>query len=171
MKRIENRILTGIRKTSNTKEYHRFIIDNSDDNLVLKFDEDHNDVSFPEEQMDNIVLPMQYIPDFIGLITKAFFCNDYNEGYYEKFIDDIRLFSSVYIDERGFIITELRFGVEYAESDEGDFASLQWPNLMFPLKDLSKRIMPPSLAWLLDTLKNYYNEWQKNHPEHPPMSD
>jgi len=154
---------------SDRKLFHHFILQEEKNNLILRYMDEDETEERTVEDMTKITFPMQHIPKFAELITKVFYCNKLEGTYLEEKFDDIAIFAYISIDERIGDITEVSFGYKTGKDSDRASANLKWPGKKFPLLEASTRIMPESLAWLLDNLKKFYNEWQKDHTEHQQM--
>lgn len=168
MNRLENRIVYKTRKTGE-KSFHHFILQEEDNLFFLLFSDEFQSNICLAQEMINVSFQMDKIPDFISLLTKQFYCDSMDNIRSEIRLEDKYLFASIHIDERTFVITRIRYGTSTLDKEEFSFVDLEWPGIQFPW-DVSQRIMPESLVWLLDNLKRIYNEWQEAHPDKPRIA-
>ena len=111
--------------------------------------------------------PMEKIPDVVKTMTDAFYLGNPLEGRwsYTIALPDSEFTAGLSFDERSWVMDEYSL-----IQDDGDKIwediDLYWDmetKSKVPLK--GTRVMPKSLAALIEGLRDFYNEWQKAHPE------
>lgn len=145
---------------------HFFVIEETDDILSLYLTWGDEKYELSKEDMDLISLPMEYVPTYVKMIIQSFSTDHYSE--------DLRIGDSVYsisavLNERDGILRCLTFSQEWDNNDDIVLIDLQWNTVEIPW-DVTKRVMPESLAWLIANLKDAYNEWQEAHPDKPKIA-
>lgn len=111
--------------------------------------------------------PMEKIPDVVKTMTDAFYLCDPLEARlsYTIALPDSECTAGLSFDERSWVMDEYSL-----IQDDGDKI---WEDidLYWDMETMSKvplngmRVMPKSLAALINGLRDFYNEWQKAHPE------
>jgi hypothetical protein len=147
-------------------KYHRFILEEKDDILELRFAVEEYKTRFncPYDEMDKITMPMTLVPEYQAMILKGFY--DPDGAAYETIETEKYLYkySSLY-DERADAIKKINLVQRLIDTHDVVIIELEWNIIDIPRAPLSARVMPESLAWLVKNLKSIYNEWQKDHPE------
>lgn len=167
MERIENRIICETYEDGKYS-YHRFILEEINGDFIIRFKNEFDTFKFPENKMRTISFPVDYIPQFSGMISKVFFADVHSGSHIKMETENNILFASITDDDRYLTITKLSFGAYTKDDELVDLIDLEWPDKKIPW-EVSKRVMPESLVWLLKNLKDFYNIWQKDHSEHPKM--
>lgn len=114
--------------------------------------------------------PMEKVPEVVKTMTDAFYLCDPLEARwsYTIALPDSEFTAGLDFDERSWVMdgyTLLQDGDKIWE----DF-TMRWDaetEEKVPLK--GTRVMPKSLAALIKGLRDFYNEWQKEHPEFERM--
>ena len=111
--------------------------------------------------------PMEKIPEVVKTMTDAFYLGNPLEGRwsYTIALPDSEFTAGLSFDERSWVMDEYSL-----IQDDGDKI---WEDidLYWDMETMSKvplkgtRVMPKSLAALIKGLRDFYNEWQKAHPE------
>lgn len=110
--------------------------------------------------------PMEKIPEVVKTMADAFYLGNPLEGRwgYTITLPDSKFRAAMSFDERSWVMDE------YSLIQDGDKI---WEDidLYWDMETMSKvplkgtRVMPKSLAALIKGLRDFYNEWQKAHPE------
>ena len=117
--------------------------------------------------------PMAKVPEIVKAMTEIFYtCNPW-KGIWSKTVDldDSQIHFGPNFEERlqrmtSYTITQ-KNGKQYGE--EGvifETVDLEWENAEPVYVEDKKRKMPKGLAVLIKGIKDYYNKWQKEHPEY-----
>lgn len=111
--------------------------------------------------------PMEKIPEVVKTMTDAFYLGNPLEARlsYTIALPDSEFTAGLSFDERSWVMDEYSL-----IQDDGDKI---WEDidLYWDMETMSKvplngmRVMPKSLAALIKGLRDFYNEWQKAHPE------
>lgn len=117
--------------------------------------------------------PMAKVPEIVKAMTEIFYtCNPW-KGIWSKTVDldDSGISFSMDFDER--LQRMQRFTIIQSNDkdigEEGvifETVHLEWKDADPVYADDKKRKMPKGLAVLIKGIKDYYNAWQKEHPEY-----
>ena len=117
--------------------------------------------------------PMVKVPEIVKAMTDAFYtCHPWKCNWGSGVdLDDSGIGFGINFDERTekmkcYYILQSN-GKRYG--DDGyihEMLDLDWADAADVYVDDKKRIMPKGLAVLIKGIKDYYNEWQKEHPEY-----
>ncbi len=111
--------------------------------------------------------PMEKVPEVVKTMTDAFYLCDPLEARwgYEIALPDSEFGAGMSFDERSWVMDE--YSLIQDDNDKiWESITLEWDaetEEKVPLKGM--RVMPKSLAALIKGLRDFYNEWQKEHPE------
>ena len=145
-----------------SRNCHSFIIEERNDILALYLTWGDERIQILQDEMDLISFPMEYVPQYVGMLIQAFGSENNPNGF---MIGDEEYNVLQNIDERDGRITGLhvsQFNEKIPENVQ--VIDLEWNTVTIPW-DVTKRVMPESLAWLIANLKEVYNEWQESHPD------
>ncbi len=148
------------------RRYHYFRISEEKDFLILEY------TSGPMEYIEKYLefdaclhLPMEKVPEVVKTMTDAFYlCDSYVRLSYTITLPDSEFtaglnFNEMHKDMDGYTFLQ--------DSDKiWECIDLEWDaetDQKVPLE--GTRVMPKSLAALIKGLRDFYNEWQKEHPE------
>lgn len=117
--------------------------------------------------------PMVKVPEIVKGMTEIFYtCNPWKDNWGAGVeLDDSRIGFGIQFDERTekmkyFYIVQSN-GKDYGEDGFlHESIDLDWADAADVYVDDKKRIMPKGLAVLIKGIKDYYNTWQKEHPEY-----
>lgn len=150
------------------RRYHYFKISEKKDILIIEY------TSGPMEYIEKYLdfdaclhIPMKRVPEVVKTMTDAFYLGNPLEGRwsYTIALPDSEFTAGLSFDERSWVMDEYSL-----IQDDGDKI---WEDidLYWDMETMSKvplkgtRVMPKSLAALIKGLRDFYNEWQKAHPE------
>ena len=150
------------------RRYHYFKISGKKDILIIEY------TSGPMEYIEKYLefdasfhFPMEKIPDVVKTMTDAFYlCNPLEGRWgYTIALPDSKFRAAMSFNEMYWVMDEYSL-----VQDDGDKIwediDLYWDmetKSKVPLK--GTRVMPKSLDALIKGLRDFYNEWQKDHPE------
>lgn len=151
------------------RNYHYFQLCISADN-VLQLNFSEGPMEYIEKYLkfsSRCHFPMEKISEVVKTMTDAFYLGNPLEGRwsYTIALPDSKFTAGLSFDERSW-----NMDMYSLIQDDGDkiweSIRLEWDMETMskvPLK--STRVMPKSLAALIKGLRDFYNEWQKAHPE------
>lgn len=146
---------------------HFFVIEETGDILSLYLTWGDEKYELSKEDMDLISLPMEYVPQYLGMFVQAF-SSESNPR--PLVIGDEEYVVMYNYNEREGRITGLHVSQFNENKPEAvQVIDLEWNTVEIPW-DVTKRVMPESLAWLIANLKDVYNEWQEVHPDKPRIA-
>lgn len=117
--------------------------------------------------------PMVKVPEIVKAMTEIFYtCNPW-KGIWSSSVDvgDSKIHVGPNFDERSERIKSYTI-FQTNDKDIGEegvifeTVDLQWEDAAPVYVNDKKRIMPKGLAVLIKGIKDYYNAWQKEHPEY-----
>ena len=119
--------------------------------------------------------PMEKVPEVVKTMTDAFYlCNPWEpgkDGFVVKLEDSYFSASIVFADWMPSPYFMDSFFIAQRNFREDERQIHETINLEWDMETMSKvplngmRVMPKSLAALIKGLRDFYNEWQKAHPE------
>ena len=151
------------------RNYHYFQLCVSDDDMLqLNFSE--GPMEYIEKYLkfsSRLRFPMERVPEVVKTMTDAFYLGNPLEGRwgYTIALPDSKFRAGLSFDERSWVMDE--YSLIQDDNDKiWEHIRLEWDMETMskvPLK--GTRVMPKSLAALIEGLRDFYNEWQKAHPE------
>lgn len=156
------------RKEEEIRGYHYFKLQESKGNLLLFCA--YGGMNFIRKYLEfdaSFHFSMEKVPEVVRTMTDAFYLGNPLEGRwsYTIALPDSEFTAGLSFDERSWVMDEYSL-----IQDDGDKI---WEDidLYWDMETMSKvplkgtRVMPKSLAALIKGLRDFYNEWQKAHPE------
>ncbi len=155
------------KENGDLRNYHYFQLSVSADNM-LQLNCDDGPMEYIEKYLDfeaRFHFPMEKVPEVVKTMMDAFYlCDLYLRLSYTITLPDSEFtagldFNEMHKDMDGY--TLLQDGDKIWED-----ITLRWDvetDQKVPLE--GTRVMPKSLAALIKGLRDFYNEWQKGHPE------
>jgi hypothetical protein len=108
-------------------------------------------------------MKIELVPEFLEGLTRVLF--SFEELFELK--DDKKTYTIASLkDENRRRVQPVSFYLE--ENDTISGLEFEWADSDVDY-DLNKRVYPKGIYWLIDTLKKIYNEWQKEHTNHPKL--